>query len=93
VSGTDTTLRAVRASDGGLLWSFLHGFALSAPVVANGVVYVGSTEEKLVAVNASTGALLRFTPGSGAGEWDPVVSDGVVYVGSNDSHLHAYSLP
>jgi glucose dehydrogenase len=41
-------------------WSYATGVEVdSLPTVANGVVYVGSADNKLHALNATTGALLR----------------------------------
>ncbi len=54
----------------------------SSPAVANGVVYVGSGDSNVYALNASTGAKLwSFTTGGGV-DSSPAVANGVVYVGS-----------
>ena len=69
-----------------LLWTYTTGGPVqSPPIVANGVVYVGSNDGNVYALKASTGALLWSFP---TGETDPLspvlaVSDGAVYVGSN----------
>jgi outer membrane protein assembly factor BamB len=61
-------------------------------VVANGVVYVGSGDNNLYALGATTGALLwKYTTG-GAVESSPVVANGVVYVGSKDNNVYAFGL-
>jgi outer membrane protein assembly factor BamB len=58
----------------------------SSPAVANGVVYVGSNDNNLYALNATTGAnLWSYTPVGSS----PAVANGVVYVGSNDNNLYA----
>jgi outer membrane protein assembly factor BamB len=60
--------------------------------VANGVVYVGSDDHNVYALNASTGALLwQYTTG-GAVESSPAVANGVVYTGSDDGSVYAFSL-
>jgi outer membrane protein assembly factor BamB len=47
------------ASTGLQLWNFQTGAAVdSSPAVANGMVYVGSEEGNVYALNASTGAQL-----------------------------------
>lgn len=52
-----TTLEAREVSSGTLRWSFAgDGTLSSAPVVVNGIVYVGSTSGKLYAVSESSGA-------------------------------------
>jgi hypothetical protein len=53
--------------------------------VAKGVVYVGSSDGKLYALNARTGALLwSYTTAGGVDS--TAVSNGVVYFGSNGDH-------
>ena len=57
--------------------------------MANGVVYVGSYDNNVYALNASTGAKLwSYTAGSSVGS-SPAVANGVVYVGSYNSNLYA----
>jgi outer membrane protein assembly factor BamB len=72
-------------------WSYATGASirLSAAAVVNGVVYVGSLDNNLYALNASTGALLwKYTTGSWVAS-SPTVANGVVYVGSLDHNLYA----
>jgi outer membrane protein assembly factor BamB len=62
---------------------------LSSPAVANGVVYIGSYDGNLYALNATTGAKVWNYP---AGSWvysSPAVANGVVYVGSGDGNVYA----
>ena len=57
--------------------------------MANGVVYVGSYDDNVYALNASTGALLwKYTTGYDV-ESSPAVANGVVYVGSVDHKVYA----
>ncbi len=64
----------------------------SSPAVANGVVYVGSGDNNIYALDASTGAKLwQFTTGSTV-ESSPAVANGVVYVGSDDGNIYAFGL-
>ena len=70
-------------ASGELLWKFeTKGDILSSPIVADDVVYFGSNDHHLYAVNSRTGQQLwRFD----AGGWvmtPPAIADGVVYVGS-----------
>lgn len=52
-----TTLEARDVSSGILKWSFVgDGTLSSAPIVVNGIVYVGSTSGKLYALSETTGA-------------------------------------
>jgi outer membrane protein assembly factor BamB len=74
-----------------LKWSYTTGNSLttSSPAVANGVVYVGSEDDNVYALKASTGALLwKYTTGGQV--WSsPAVANGVVYVGSYDNYVYA----
>jgi outer membrane protein assembly factor BamB len=64
----------------------------SSPAVANGVVYVGSGDHNVYALNASTGALLwSYTTGDGVYS-SPTVAKGMLYVGSNDGKVYAFGL-
>src|SRR5580692_3426354 len=67
-----------------LKWSFATASGVySSPAVANGVVYFGSWDRNLYALNASTGALLwRYNTGEVSSS--PAVANGVVYVGGID---------
>ena len=70
----------------GLKWSYATGYLVdSSPAVANGVVYVGSNDGNLYALNASTGAKLWSYPTGAAVASSPAVANGVVYVGSDDT--------
>jgi outer membrane protein assembly factor BamB len=73
----------------------------SSPAVANGVVYTGSSNDKLYAFSATgtincSGTRTICKPlWAGATKGliysAPAVANGVVYVGSNDGHLYAFS--
>ena len=57
--------------------------------MVNGVVYVGSYDGYVYALNASNGTLLwRYLTGNGVYS-SPVVVNGVVYVGSLDDYVYA----
>ena len=59
------------------------------PAVANGVVYFGSADYKLYALDAFTGTKLwSYTTGFLVYS-SPAVANGVVYVGSSDRKLYA----
>jgi outer membrane protein assembly factor BamB len=61
----------------------------SSPAVVNGVVYFGSDDNNVYAVNATTGARLwRYTTG-GYVNSSPAVVNGVVYFGSGDNNVYA----
>jgi len=56
--------------------------------VVNGVVYVGSDDDNVYALNARTGALL-WSHGTGSVFSSPAVANGLVYVGSYDGNVYA----
>jgi outer membrane protein assembly factor BamB len=87
----DGTVDALNASTGAKLWSFAtSGTVVSSPTVANGVVYIASTDGTLSALNASTGAKLwDFAADGFALESSPAVANGVVYVSSEDHNVYA----
>ena len=70
--------------------SYTVGSAIgSSPAVANGVVYVGSVDTKVYALNASTGALIWSYATGNAVYCSPTVANGVVYIGSYDHKIYA----
>ena len=64
----------------------------SSPTVVNGVVYVGSEDFNVYALNASTGTLLWSYTTKSTVESSPSVANGVVYVGSDDFNVYAFGL-
>jgi outer membrane protein assembly factor BamB len=76
----------------GLKWSYAtrNDFNSSgSPAVANGVVYVGSEDQNVYALNASTSAKLwSYATGDRVAS-SPAVANGVVYVGSFDYNVYA----
>ena len=84
----ETVLNVNNVGNLQLKWKFDLGSMagqFSSPAVANGVVYVGSSDnDSVYAVNASTGAKLwSFTTG-GSVYSSPAVANGVVYFGAYD---------
>jgi outer membrane protein assembly factor BamB len=62
---------------------------LSSPTVVAGIVYFGSGDHHVYAVDASSGALRwKFETGNVV-HASPAVADGVVYIGSWDRNLYA----
>jgi len=73
-------------------WTATTGnpISYSSPVVAGGIVYVGSEDYTLHAFHATTGSTLWT---ASTGYWvrsSPAVAGDVVYVGSEDSKLYAF---
>lgn len=72
------------------IWVFGTGDAVaSTPAVASGIVYVGSNDGNIYALNATNGKKTWNYSTSGAVHSSPAVVDGVVYVGSRDGNLYA----
>lgn len=71
-------------------WKFhTNGRVISSPAVANGTVYVGSTDKNLYAIDQESGALKwKFATGSLVTS-SPAVSGGAVYFGSYDGNFYA----
>jgi outer membrane protein assembly factor BamB len=74
----------------------------TAPVVANGVLYVGSSDGNMYAFDAAgslncSGSPATCTPiwsaAAGNNPASPVVVNGTVYVGLGDGNLDAFALP
>jgi outer membrane protein assembly factor BamB len=73
-----------------LKWTFkTAGAIVSSPAVAGGVVYVGSADSNLYAVEAATGKLRWKFDAHGEVTSSPAVADGTVYVVSLDGNLYA----
>ena len=73
-----------------MLWSHpTGGFVVNAPTVVDGVVYFGSDDNNVYALDASTGSELGSFGTGDVIRSSPTVVDGVLYVGSNDNHVYA----
>ena len=72
------------------IWRFdTGGWVVNAPAVADGVVYAGSDNNSVYAIDAATGQMLWRFQTYGIVRSTPAVTDGVVYVGSDDNHVYA----
>ena len=76
----------------GLKWSYTPAGGRSSPAVANGVVYVGSDDNNVYALNARTGAKLWSYASGNAVDSAPSVANGVVYVSSEDVKVYVFGL-
>ena len=73
-----------------LRWKFeTESWVDSSPAVADGVVYFGSSDRHLYAVNINTGQEKWKFKTEGEVFSSPAVADGVVYFGSYDGYLYA----
>ena len=74
------------------LWTFQAGETIeSSAAIAGGVVYVGSGDGELIALDFASGAVKwRYKTGTNLlGESSPAVADGAVFVGDLGGVLHA----
>ncbi|MDN3024553.1 serine/threonine-protein kinase [Streptomyces sp. S.PB5] len=86
------TVRAYRP-DGTVAWeTVVSGMPTSEPLVADGVVYVGTDAGLLAAMNADDGSPL-WTVRAGTACGRPALADGSLVVGADgDSHLYGISV-
>jgi outer membrane protein assembly factor BamB len=83
-------LWALDATSGNELWEYqFKEDLIGSPAVANGIVYIGSDDDKLYALKADTGVLLWSYSTGGFIVSSPEVANGVVYIASDDSNLYA----
>jgi outer membrane protein assembly factor BamB len=76
-----------------LKWSnTFAGAVWSSPAVADGVVYVGSSDGNVWALRAKTGAKLWNYGTRSFVDSSPAVANGVVYVGANERGVYAFGL-
>lgn len=75
------------------LWSFkTDAIVDSSPVVADGVVYIGSTDFNLYSLNATNGVKIWSFPTGSYPSYlisSPAVAGGVVFIGSRDGSVYA----
>ncbi|MGA3192149.1 MAG: PQQ-binding-like beta-propeller repeat protein [Candidatus Bathyarchaeia archaeon] len=64
-------------------------YVTSSPAVAGGIVYVGSNDYHVYALNATTGTQVWSYATRGMVRSSPAVAGGVVYVGSDDNNVYA----
>jgi outer membrane protein assembly factor BamB len=62
----------------------------SSPAVADGIVFVGSFDGKVYALNASDGEFVWSYMTGAMVVSSPAVANGMLYVGSYDHHLYAF---
>jgi len=72
-------------------WSYTTGGAVaSSPAIVNGVVYFGSYDGNVYALNANTGALIwKYATGNQIEKSSPAVVNNIVYIGSDDDNVYA----
>jgi outer membrane protein assembly factor BamB len=71
------------------LWKFNTGGPVDSPVVSDGVVYFGSLDDKVYALNTTTGEYIWSYTTDGNVLSPAAVAEGMVYVGSEDFNVYA----
>jgi outer membrane protein assembly factor BamB len=72
------------------VWTYnTGGGVFSSPAIADGVVYIGSDDKNMYAINLSTGQLKWGFPTGDAVASSPFIADNVVYIGSYDGNVYA----
>jgi outer membrane protein assembly factor BamB len=95
IGSIDEGTKALNSKTGALLWTTdYEGEVWGDPVLANGVVYVG-TDTSFEIHSAATGAhLYHLEVGTGfASMSSPAVVNGRVYTGTGDGHILVLGLP
>jgi eukaryotic-like serine/threonine-protein kinase len=78
------------AAPGTVLWTFKAGNSIwSSPVLSNGIIYFGSDDFSVYAVDVKTYQAIWTVKTGGVIRSRPAVADGVVFVSSDDGILHA----
>ncbi len=94
-TGVYNPVAGTTGNTGTLLWSYSTGGQVrSSPAVADGVLYVGSYDNYVYALNATSGDVLwsiLTAGGSGVGS-SPAIANGVVYVQDTVSKYTFYAL-
>lgn len=91
--GRDAMIHALDADTGEEKWNLKSkngSWFLSTPVVYNGTLYTGSSDDYgLYAIDAGTGSLKWIFSAKDRMQSSPVVANGIVYCGSDDGNLYA----
>lgn len=88
-------LLALNASNGSQIWSFSTPGAIinSSPAIdKNGVIYFGSWDDYVYAVNPDGTLKYKYLTGGDVWSSPAIGSDGTIYVGGYDNKLHALEM-
>jgi len=99
--GTRNGLYAFNATTGNLIWLFTSplstrqtsGYFYSSPAVASDVVFFGSSDCILFALDAHDGSLIWYYRTGGFLFSSPAIANSVVYIGCYDGYVYAIGNP
>ena len=87
----ESVLNASNVSQLGISWrTKLSAAPVAPPVLVNGIVYAGSNDGKVYALQASNGAILWSGSTGASIPFSPAVDSGRVFVGSDDTNVYAF---
>jgi outer membrane protein assembly factor BamB len=90
VNGAESIIGVDNAANLTLDWSFMTGDEVwSSPAVAGGIVYVGSDDKKVYALDALAGTVIWTKTTGDRVRSSASVTGGVVYIGSDDNKVYA----
>lgn len=88
-SDTSGYLVALRAESGHEVWRFRAGPIESSPLVSDGIVYVGSWDHRVYAVDAGSGRVRWMFSTGDKVKGGASLGYGAVYIGSYDGRLYS----
>jgi eukaryotic-like serine/threonine-protein kinase len=87
-------LYAFDARNGNVKWTFTGASIIATPIIQDSVVYVGSTDGRLYALNVGDGSQKWKSAATTNGAMftaNPLIKNGVVYIGDYGGKCHAYN--
>ncbi len=86
---THSSTASIGPSNLTLAWKFTtHGSVISSPSIVSGIVYAGSQDKNIYAVDAGSGNLIWKFATQGAIVSSPAIANGKVYVSSEDGRIY-----
>jgi len=72
-----------------LVWNYTtNGAVMSSPSIVNGILYVGSQDKNVYAIDSGSGNLIWKFQTNGTIESSPAVANGKVFIGSDDGYVY-----
>ena len=89
IGSADGYVRCLDTENGAAIWAFnAHLMGSSSPAAANGLLFFGSFDGHVYAVDNQGKMKWKFLTGNRIVS-SPIVHDGIVYVGSSDHNMYA----